>query len=99
MQDTIYHYEYITVYSDDIIVFRKETTGILRGLKILFPLKGVLETDFYLGGYVGTADINDELMHAFLARTYIKNMSDKIENFLRPHSKTIDHHLRGGILN
>ena len=36
-------YEYISIYSDGHIVFRKYITGILRGMNTLFPLKRVGE--------------------------------------------------------
>ena len=41
MRDVRYHYEYITIYSYNLLLFRKNPTGILRGLNTLFPLKGV----------------------------------------------------------
>ena len=52
MQDSEDHYEYVTVYSGDLLVFNKDPTSILIGLNTFFPLKGVGEPDFYLGGYV-----------------------------------------------
>ena len=41
IQDTGYHYDYITVYYDDLIVLSKDLTIMLRLLDTLFPLKGV----------------------------------------------------------
>ena len=52
MQDSEDHYEYVTVYSGDLLVFNKDPTSILIGLNTFFPLKGVGEPDFYLVGYV-----------------------------------------------
>ena len=44
------HWEYIAVYSDDLLVFSKEPIKILRGLETLYPLKEVRKPEFYLGG-------------------------------------------------
>ena len=74
-----YHYEYTNVYSDEILVLRKYPTGILRVLNTLFPLKGVLEIEFYLGDDVGTSELNGEVTHAFVDRTYIKHASKNID--------------------
>ena len=59
------HYEYITVYSDDLLVFSKDLVRILRGLKTLCPLKGVGRPEFYLGGDVNMAKTAKGYMHAF----------------------------------
>ena len=40
------HHEYIAVYSDDILVFSKNPTVILKGLETLFPMKGVGKPEF-----------------------------------------------------
>ena len=48
-----YHYEYITIYSDGILFFRMDTTGTLRGLNTVLPLKGVLYPEFYPGCWFG----------------------------------------------
>ena len=55
MQDYGDHYEYITVYSDDILVFRKDPIVIFRVFNILLPVKVVGEPELYLGVDVGTA--------------------------------------------
>ena len=52
---------------------------IPRGLKTLYPLKGVGRPEFYLGGDVNMAKTTKGYMHAFLAWTYIKNVCEKIE--------------------
>ena len=44
------HWEYIAVYSNDLLVFSKDPVKILRGLETLYPLKGVGKPEFYLGG-------------------------------------------------
>ena len=54
IQDAWFNYEYITIYSDEVIFFGNDTTGILKLLNTLFPLKGVGDPEFCLGGDVGT---------------------------------------------
>ena len=54
MQDSRYHNEYITVKSGDLIIFSKDPTGILRVFNTLFPLKGVVKTEFHMDSYVVT---------------------------------------------
>ena len=78
MWDAGGHYEYITVYSDELIVFRKYPTFISRGLNTILPLKIVGETYLYLSDVV-TEEINGEVTHDFSACTYIKTLSDNIE--------------------
>ena len=80
LRDAGDHYEYIAVYSDDLLVFSKRAKEILQGLSTLFPLKGVGQPEFYLGGDVGVIKDQDGHFHYVTsARTYIKNVCDKIE--------------------
>ena len=72
MQDTGDHYEYITVYSNDIFVFGKYNTGIFRVFNTLFPMNVFVKTELYHGGVVVTEEMNGEVTHAFLYFTYIK---------------------------
>ena len=88
MIDSGDHYEFITVYSDELPVLIQYPTVILRGLNTLLPLKGVGEPEFYLGGDVGTVDFNGEVMHEFLARTYIKHVSEKINRSFKTKLKS-----------
>ena len=60
-------------------MFSKEPVKILRGLKTLYPLKGVGKPEFYLRGDVNVIKMAKGSAHAFSARTYIKNVCDKIE--------------------
>ena len=71
------HYEYIAVYSDDLLVFSKQPIAILKGLEALFPLKGVGEPEFYLGGDVDIIKTKNGSRHTFSAKTYIKNICDQ----------------------
>jgi len=77
IRDAGTHYEYIAVYSDDVLVFSKNPLKILRGLEALFPLKGVGEPEYYLEGDIGTT--KDGKYRTLSAKTYIKNCCDKIE--------------------
>ena len=95
MQDYGYQYEYTNIYSDNLLVFSKIHTVILRGLNTLFLLKVVGDPELYLGGDVVTVEINGEVTHTLLAGTCIKNVSEKIENILKPYSRAMYHHLRG----
>ena len=63
---------------DDLILYRKDTTGILRGLNNLLSLKRVVEPELYMGGYVGTYETNGESTHAFVAWNYTKKASENI---------------------
>ena len=67
LRDAGDHYEYVAVYSDDLLVFSKEPTKILRGLEALYPLKGVGRPEFYLGGDVNMVKTDKGYMHAFSA--------------------------------
>ena len=98
MQDGGDQYEYTNVYPDYLLIFIKITTIIMSVLNTLFPLKVVGESEFYLGGDMVTLEINGEISHTLSARTYIKNVSKKIENILIPHSRAFDNHLRGSII-
>ena len=76
------HYKYIAVYSDDLLVFSKSPEIILRGLNTPFPLK-VGKPEFYLGGDVEVVKDNfGDFHYVTSAKTYIKNVCDKIEKLL-----------------
>ena len=87
------HYEYIAVYSDDLLVFSKHPSVILKGLSTLFPIKGG-KPEFYLGGDVEAVKDEDGVFHYVCsAKTYIKNVCDKIEKLyetsLRNHGSPL----------
>ena len=87
------HYEYIAVYSDDLLVFSKHPSVILQGLSAMFPIKGG-KPEFYLGGDVEVVKDEDGIFHyASSAKTYIKNVCDKIEKLyetsLRNHGSPL----------
>ena len=74
LRDAGDHYEYIAVYSDDLLVFSKDPVKILRGLETLYLLKGVGRPEFYLGGDVNMAKTAKSYMCAFLTHVVIKNV-------------------------
>ena len=89
------HYEYLCTWVDNIVVASKDVIAILNEFetKAKYTLKGVGEPSYYLGGNFGR--INTTLLPGkkstcFLsARTYIKNVCEKIEEtfnmILRSH--------------
>ena len=74
-------YEMIAVFVDDILVFSKHPENIIEPLKKQFKyeLKGVGEPEYYNGADIGK---NAQGMWEFSAKTYIKNVCDKIEKLL-----------------
>ena len=96
MRDAGGHWEYIAVYSDDLLVFSKDPVKILRGLETLYPLKGVGKPEFYLGGDVNMTKTARGISHTFSARTYIKNVCDKIEKMFETTLKNYGSPLEGG---
>ena len=103
MIDTRYHYECITIYSDDLLSLSNNSTRIIRGLNTLFPLKLVGDPELYLCGDVVTAEINGEVTHAFPDRTCINNLSGNIEKLFGTTLKNcglapeVGYHLEVGI--
>ena len=59
------HYEYLAVYTDDLLVVSRNPLAILRGLETLYPLKGVGKPEYYLGGDVNTVEQPDGPTLAF----------------------------------
>ena len=97
LRDAGDHWEYIAVYSDDLLVFSRDPVKILRGLETLYPFKGVGKPEFYLGGDVNVIKTSKGYTHAFSARTYIKNVCDKIEKLLETTLKNYGSSLEGDI--
>ena len=77
------HYEYIAVYVDDLIIAAKEPMKIIDEIKTVggFKLKGVGEPEYYLGGDIERKERSDngKLYTKISARTYIKNICEKVE--------------------
>ena len=61
-------------------MFSKKPRDILKDLNLFFPLKGVGHPEFYLGGDVEVSkDNNGHFHYVQSAKTYIKNVCDKID--------------------
>ena len=75
-------WEYIAVYVDDIIVIAKDAMSVLEEdkRKGKFDLKGVGKPEYYLGGDIyRSEDPNASIKSIISAKTYLKNICDKIE--------------------
>ena len=96
------HYEYVSVYVDDLIISSKNPMKIIDELKKVgnFKLKGVGVPEYYLGGNVDRAAKLDKdgCRTKISARTYILNVCEKIErvfnkqlrNYHSPVQQTIE---------
>ena len=86
VKDCSTHYEYIATYVDDLLVMSKDAMGIIRQLEeVPYPLKGTGVPEYYLGGDITRTDWvgpKGSTM-AFGARTYIRNICEKIETLFR----------------
>ena len=78
------------------MVFSKNPVKILRGLETLYPLKGVEKPEFYLREDVNMIKTAKGITHAFSARTYIKNVCDKIEKMFKTTLKNYGSPLEEG---
>ena len=74
------HYEYIATFVDDVTIFSKNPYKILNTLKKKYDFKNVGEPEYYNG-----ADLSQD-SHTknwtMSAKTYIKNVCEKIEKLL-----------------
>ena len=81
------HYEYIGVYVDDLIIASKHPKDIIREVEHYYILKGVGVPEFYLGADVGKVkgpfNLKGETT-TWSAKTYLKNVCDKIEKLMGP---------------
>jgi hypothetical protein len=70
------HYEYVAIYVDDLIFVSKDPMKYIEQLKFEYEMKGVGAPEYYLGGNV---DIGTDGSMYWSAKTYIKNVCDRIE--------------------
>jgi hypothetical protein len=75
---------------DDILVFLKEPMIIIDCLKITYPLQGVGQPEYYLGGdfKVQKREAGDTI--TLSAKTYIENVCQKIEELFHISLKSYD---------
>ena len=73
------HQEYVAVIVDDLLIFSKNPAAILEPLEEVFgyELKGVGTPEYYNGADFSFTPEGFPLMSA---KTYIKNMVDRVEN-------------------
>ena len=74
------HYEYIATFVDDVTIFSKDPYKILNTLKKKYDFKNVGEPEYYNG-----ADLSQDphtKNWTMSAKTYIKNVCEKIEKLL-----------------
>ena len=75
-------YEFLCVYSDDIIVASKNPKAVFDELEVTYTLKGVGEPEFFLGASVGKVkgNYNDKKSTLSLsAHIYLKNLLTRLE--------------------
>jgi hypothetical protein len=84
------YYEYIARYVDDILIFSKQPMQIIECLKVTYPLQGVGQPEYYLGGdfKVQKRDIGETI--TVCAKTYLTNVCHKIEELLGMKLKIYD---------
>jgi hypothetical protein len=51
MVDNSSHYEYLHTYVDDILIWSKDPTAVIKSLQKTFMLKIVGIPEYYLGGH------------------------------------------------
>jgi hypothetical protein len=97
LKDMASHYEYIATYVDDILSFSKDPMAIITEIKTDYVLKGVGAPEYYLGSnidYLDDAWKHDGITNAISARTYITNVTEKMEKMfgyeLRTHKTPMD---------
>ena len=81
MKDKGDHYEYITRYVDDVIIFSKDPMTVMQELKGTYTMKGVGKPMYYLGGDVielGPEWEKEGIHQVFSAETYITNVLPKL---------------------
>ena len=89
------HYEYIAVYSDDLLIFSRDTSPIVKALESAFILKGG-SPEYYLGGDIRTTSTSTTRKYEASAHTYIKNVCAKIEGIFETTLRCYSSPLEGG---
>ena len=75
-------YEFLCVYSDNIIVASKDLKAVFGKLEVTYTLKGVGEPEFFLGASVSKVkgNYNDQKSTLSLsAHIYLKNLLRRLE--------------------
>jgi hypothetical protein len=85
MKDCGTHYEYLAVYSDDIIVASKDPKSVYDIIQKTYTMKGVGVPEYFLGAACGRADgpYNDKGSTSTLsAKVYLHNLIPRLEKDL-----------------
>jgi len=94
------HYEYVTVYVEDLIIASKNPMQIIEELKKVgsFKLKGVGVPEYYLGGNIDRSmkPDKDGCKTKISAKTYIVNVCEKIERMFDTKLRNYFSPLEGG---
>jgi hypothetical protein len=92
MMDKSSHYEYLATYADDILIWSKDPTEVIKSLGKTYMLKSVGIPEYYLGRnveFLGEAWKNQGLGLAFSAKIYIQNIIPKFEYLFGKEFKSI----------
>ncbi len=79
MRDKGDHYEFITIFVDDLLVFSRNAAEIIDIFQALYGVKSVGFPEYYNGGDV-YEDKDGKL--CISAKTYLKQVCDKIEKLM-----------------
>ena len=93
------HYEYVAVYVDDLIIVSKAPMDIIAELEIIgnYTFKGVGEPEYYLGADVSRKKIPGvPYITTISAKTYLKNVCEKIERLFECKLRNYHSPLEGG---
>jgi hypothetical protein len=85
MVDKSSHYEYLTTYVDDILIWSKDPMKVIKSLEKTYILKSVGIPEYYLGAnveFLGESWKNQGLGLALSTKTYIQNVIPKFEGLL-----------------
>ena len=82
IRDKTEYYEYVAVITDDLLVFSKEPNDVLGPLQEVcgYTLKGIGIPEYYSGGDIWKE--NNGKYWALGAKTYIRNVCERIERLL-----------------
>jgi hypothetical protein len=87
------HYEYMSTLVDDILIYSKEPEEIITILEGIYNLRGIGIPDYYSGAD-WTCDKDGDI--CLSAKTYIKNVCDKIEKLFDVKLKNYGSPLESG---
>lgn len=79
------HYEYIAYYVDDIIVYSKDTAGLIKEIERTYSLKGKNFPEYYWGGNLiseGEEWNDSHVSTALSTKIYIENIIPKFSKVL-----------------